>query len=141
MINQYQALMLIPILNLYLPKTVRDFIVGNSATLFSFSFLHIQDISFISSLNNDLGGDQTDEYLKEIGIMSNSVIINHMNLIIVYLVIFIMHMSIWLIARLIKLKLKSKESKCNKIMSKIIDVFTFGVYIRLLIESFQFMML
>ena len=141
MINQYQALMLIPILDLYLPKTVRDFIVGNSATLFSFSFLHIQDISFISSMNNDLGGDQDDEYLNEIGIMSNSVIINHINLMIVYLIIFIIHMSIWLIAKLIKLKLKSKESKCNKIMSKIIDVFTFGVYVRLLIESFQFMML
>ena len=141
MINQYQALMLIPLLDLYLPKTVRDFIVGNGATLFSFSFLRFQDISFISSINNDLGGDQTNEYLDEIGITSNSVIINHMNLLLVYLIIFIIHMSIWLIARLIRLKLKSKESKCNKIMSKILDAFTFGVYVRLLIESFQFMML
>ena len=111
MVNQYQALLLIPLLDLYIPKNIRDFIVGNDATLFSFSSLRSQDVSFISTMNTDLGGDQDNEYLKEIGVESNSVIINHMNLILVYFAIFLLHMSIGLIARLIKPKEKSKESK------------------------------
>ena len=111
MVNQYQALLLIPLLDLYIPKNIRDFIVGNDATLFSFSSLRSQDVSFISTMNTDLGGDQDNEYLKEIGVESNSVIINHMNLILVYFAIFLLHMSIGLIARLVKPKENNKESK------------------------------
>ena len=111
MVNQYQALLLIPLLDLYIPKSIRDFIVGNDATMFSFSSLSSQDVSFISSMNNDLGGEQTNEYLKEIGITSHSVIINYMNLIIVYLALILSHLSLWLLARLIKSRTLDKESK------------------------------
>ena len=139
--NQYQALLLIPLLNLHIPKNVRDFIIGNDITLFSFSFLDVNDISFITDLNYDLGNYQDNEYLKEIGIQSNSVIINHLSLIIVYLAVFLLHLMIWLLAGWIKSKSVNNESKCNKFMSKVLRAFTFGIYIRFLLESFEFMML
>ena len=111
MINQYQALLLIPLLNLYIPKNIRDFIVGNDITLLSFSFLRIKDINFVTDLNYELGGDQKNEYLKEIGAESNSVIINHLNLFVVYLLFVFLYLLITLIARLIKSRSQNKESK------------------------------
>ena len=111
MVNQYQALLLIPLLNVYIPKNIRDFIVGNDVTMFSFSFLRIKDINFVTDLNQNLGGDQDDEYLNEIGIESNSVIINHISLFLVFLILFISHIVVWLMARLIRSKSQNKESK------------------------------
>ena len=111
MVNQYQVLLLIPLLDLYIPKNIRDFIVGNDVTLFSFSSLSFQDVSFVSSMKNDLGGKQQNEYLNEIGVESHSVIINHINLILVYLIVFLLHMSVGLISRLIRLKENNKQSK------------------------------
>ena len=128
MINQYQALLLIPLLNVYIPKNIRDFIIGNDITLASFSFLQLKNInSFISNLNKKLGGDQKNEYLSKIGVESNSVIMNLMNLFLVYLITFLLHMSIWLTTRLIKSRSINKESKWNKFMTKILDIFKFSL--------------
>ena len=70
-------------------------IIGNDITLASFSFLQLKNInSFTTNLNKKLGGDQKNEYLLKIGVESNSVIMNLMNLFLVYSITFLLHMSI-----------------------------------------------
>ena len=79
MINQYQMLILLPLIGAFLPKNIQDFVVGNDYTMFSFSFLKVRETKSASFVVDKFDYEQKIKYLIEIGIESQSIIVNQLS--------------------------------------------------------------
>ena len=83
MINQLQLLIMLPILADYFPSQLTQFILDMDFALLSFDFIPISDIPLLDTIADELYVPQSDEFLNEIGLESNSSIFNYLSLIFV----------------------------------------------------------
>jgi hypothetical protein len=74
--NQIQLLLLLPLLKVYMPKSVIDFYRELSWALFSLNFLKIDLWPRVNQISNSFSKEQTDPYLKLIGIGDYSSVMN-----------------------------------------------------------------
>ena len=80
MINQLQLLIMLPILTNYFPSQLIQFILEMDFALLSFDFIPISDILFLNIIADELYVPQSDEFLNEIGLESNSSLVNYLSL-------------------------------------------------------------
>jgi hypothetical protein len=95
MINQFQLLLLLPLTQVYMSNAVVDYLVGMDFTMFSFRFLPISGI--VNTTENELINFhimQEKEYFSDIGLISQSTIINNISLTFMFLIIIVIHMII-----------------------------------------------
>mmetsp|Transcript_2553 Transcript_2553/g.2186 ORF Transcript_2553/g.2186 Transcript_2553/m.2186 type:complete len:95 (+) Transcript_2553:759-1043(+) len=76
--NQFQLLMLIPMLPISYPGKFKQFILGMDFTMLSLDFIPVEDIPLVDQISKWIDLSQSDAYLNEIGLSSNSVIINYL---------------------------------------------------------------
>lgn len=81
MVNQFQLLILLPMLGTYIPNDIIQLLTGMSFTIFSFSFIPFGDIPFIEVILHAFEYDQDDFYFTDIGLRSGSCFVNHISLI------------------------------------------------------------
>ena len=91
MINQFQLLILLPLIIHDFNKKVKDFILNMDVALFSFNFIPNDYIPFYSKLNKCFDFEQKNTYLKELKLESGSSLISNLNLISVILCILLLH--------------------------------------------------
>ncbi|CAI2381945.1 unnamed protein product [Moneuplotes crassus] len=131
-----QLTMLLPLTQAYIPEIVKQYLQGMSFVNFNFGFLPTPDLPAIMNIKFETHSD----YLDGIGLQSGSTIINHIFVLILLVLLALFHLLLISIRKCCKAR--DKQAKWYyKANDKVIGWMTFGVYIRLIIESFQIMVL
>ena len=140
--------MLLMLTGAYLTNDIVKFITGMDFTLMSFQFLNAKEISILKPIIDYLHYKQKDESLNEIGIESSSTLINDLSLILAAILLFFIVLAIRLIKFLVceRKKIKKNIAKwCWKWLrtrvSNLIQFFGIPIYVRLFLESYQFILL
>lgn len=79
--NQFQLYTLMPMLLSYFPPKIIQFILGMDITMFSFDFIPSDSISFVQALKDWISYPQEDSYLREMGLISGSSLVNFFSMI------------------------------------------------------------
>ena len=85
MVNQFQLILLLPLVGTYMPNSILLFIEGMNTALLSMNFLSVQNIPFVNSFIKGFTAERTDKFLNKIGIQYESTIINQVNLIAIFI--------------------------------------------------------
>jgi hypothetical protein len=136
MINQFQMLLLLPLIGAYIPLEVIYFIVGMDFALFSFDFIPYTEAPGISHLALFLNVDQRNEYLQTIGFKSESSLMNNMSILFTIILTILLHGVIYLCYR--RVKDLSDPKWYHRLTTKTFEGFTLSVYIRMILEAFLF---
>ena len=139
MINQIQLLFILFITGADIPKDVVDFIIGMKFASFSFNFMNYGNIWIFSKLQQYFDWDQSNSYLSKIDLNSWSTVINISALCLTLAYTIFLHLLIWILKWAFK-KLITKDIKWKKLFNILLETFTFSAYIRLYLESYQFVL-
>ena len=97
MLNQYQLFLLLPLTNAFMPKDIIDYLIGVEFTMFNFEFLKIKSLFKIDNLLKDIDKEQTNWYMSQIGIESQSALVNQISLIFVIFTSALIHLGVIII--------------------------------------------
>ena len=139
MINQFQLLLLLPMIPKYLPSDALLFIMGMDFTMFSFDFIPFDRLPMVSSISEWLDYDQDEQYLTGIGMRSGSAVINQIKLLCLVCFVAFLHICYFPVYKLADSL--EETNKCRKLTTKIFKFLTFAVYIRLMLEAYLFALL
>lgn len=73
---QMRALLLLLLTRAYIPKDVKDFIIGFKLLSFDFAFLQVNTYPGVKNVIEWLDSPQTDSTFEEVGVKSNSALVN-----------------------------------------------------------------
>jgi hypothetical protein len=136
MVNQIQLILLLPVLVDYMPNSLAYFIYGMENFSFSFNFIPIKSIYGIKELLNLLSYEQSNSSLKNIGLESESTLYNIFVTLWIFIILAISHYIVLWIYSIPWIK--KKDALWKKIIAWVFNAMTFGVYIRLLCESYLY---
>jgi hypothetical protein len=137
--NQIQLLMLLPLTKVYISPKVVDYLVGMSFVNLDFNFIPFENIPFVDFITSNIDYDSNNGYVERIGLESKNSFVNQISLFFVFLIVFIVHSKISMFCRL--LNVNEKDKCIHKTLKKLYSFMTFGVYITLIAEGFQIIML
>ncbi|CAI2380617.1 unnamed protein product [Moneuplotes crassus] len=138
LMNGMQLILLLPMVPDFLSPVVEAYLNGVSFAMFSFDFINIKDLWFISDISSSLSYPQTDNYLNDLGLRSKSSIANNLSLLLIVVLFGFVHLGIYIMVKCTK---NSKHRKCKSFIDKLFKFFTFNIYIRLFIQAFLFLCL
>ena len=90
LINQYQLLILLPMMTFIDPEVI-DIIIGVDFSMLSFDFLPIKNVPLIKEIPIQISRLQPEEYLNSIGLQSISCLVNNLSGLSIFLMIWIVH--------------------------------------------------
>lgn len=96
LVNQYQLVILIPLLNTYLGQDFRFYITEFRFISLDFDFMSVVEIPYLDPLVERLNYDQSEEVFANNGIESGSFVNNHYGLFKVLSIISILSIIFWL---------------------------------------------
>lgn len=76
-INLFQLYVLLPLLPGFFPKELEKLIIGLNFSILSFNFVSIFDVQEDKILKSWMDLPQSNQYLKEVGLKSDSAFISH----------------------------------------------------------------
>ena len=132
-VNLFQMLMLLILTGAFIPKTLRQYLTGMKFALLNFNFIPYIRIPFIYEAHEWIKFEQNSEDMKDVGISDGSTIVNNVSFLTTLLVFIFMHIPIVLIYN----KTRSKTGRCKRMVDYAYKVMTLAVYIRLLQENYQ----
>ena len=94
MINQLQILILLPLMFGSFNDKIINYILSMDAALFSFNFISINDL-LPDMETRKVEFDQSNKYLKIIGLENGSTFVNNLDLFIILLGWMLLHILIW----------------------------------------------
>ena len=94
LINQFQMFVLLPMIGAYMPIDVIDVITGMDFTMFSFDFIPLVKIPFLTQMIDLIDYNQSNSYYQTIGLSSGSSLVNHLGVILVVLILLLVHLAI-----------------------------------------------
>ena len=97
MVNQYQLYILLPLTGVYMPKDVINYLIGMEFTSFNLNFLNAKETFKFDELLHDIDSEENDWYRTEIGIESQSAIVNQISLLFGLLLLALIHLVVILI--------------------------------------------
>jgi len=117
-------------------------LAGNKGVSLDISIIPLKEWSYFDELVNSINFEQTNSKLKTIRIESGSSLRNWINFIFVIFLILITNLLTWWVP---KFELEDDSTKCrknlNKGVKKLNQFFTFTIYLRTTLESYQFLLL
>ena len=137
--NQFQLILLTPIVGVNLPVDVLQSIVGFEFSSFSLSFVPSTIGGVISVVNDRFKFSPIDSNYDLIGLSSSSTFYNFFRLILILIFTIIVHIIVQLIIYLLKKKLTSEWA--NKTFQWILNIFNLSIYLRMFLESYLFLIL
>ena len=141
-INQFQLLILILFFGVYIPKDVKDYILGMDFMSFSLNFILFDKMPFLKDIINLLDSEQNDARFIDIGANSGSSFVNNFSMIVIVILQAIIHLTYIPVYYIIKCKLPDdSNSKLNIVCNQIFYFFTFNSYVRIFLEANQFVLL
>ena len=140
--NQIQLLSLLLLTGAYLPPSVLKILTGNQFTSFSLGSIPVMEIPVLSEPLKILNIEQQDTNLQMMGLNSASSLTSNIMFVISILGLILIHLLTLLIPKCKESLNEDKHMKCCRKFRNSIDSFMgFTVYVRLFVESFQFMLL
>ena len=136
MLNAVRMLLLLPLIDSYLPLDTIQFIRSMSFSSFDFEFLSLESNS---DIKDDLLFEQKNSFLYLIGLKSGSWIINLISVSVLLLLILMVHVMVIPIYSIISQKQVSNWF--SKIVKRMIKELTFGVYVKLFYEVYLLLVL
>ena len=136
-LHLFQILILLILTRAYIPEAVKQYLLGMNFNFANLSFIQFKDVPLVSEFYSWMEFDQLNDDLKYLEVSSGSTFINN----IVFLLILLVWMVIHLLVALIYSITKSKKGFCHKLVNIIWKMMTFAIYIRLVLENLQFMLL
>jgi cysteine-rich repeat protein len=142
MMNLMQLLMFLLLFGVYLPAPIKNMITSGSFASLSFSIPHLQNLYGIGHLFEFIDFECEDSALASLGAESGSTFVNVLSQIFMLLLIFILHLFALTLMNWDPARANGWWSKWLKWTGKkIFHFFTFTVYIRLLLQFSQFMLM
>ena len=94
-INIMQMILILPLMAKFMSDKVKNFILSNAFSSFSLNFFHVkfENMSYV----RDLEFDQSNEYLKDLGMQSGSTFINYITLFLFFITLILLHLLISLV--------------------------------------------
>ena len=136
-VNQFQTLTFLLLTKAYFPEETTSSFTGLSDyTSFSFSFIPFSSLNVFSWFSSPIDGST----MEKVGLKSGSTFLNNISLIFSILLIIFLHMIFLLIRRLLEKKLTTKP-RLKKIIEAIYKLFTLWLYLRILMEAYQFLLI
>jgi hypothetical protein len=140
--NQMQLLMLILLTGAYFPPSVVKLLTEGSYLSFSVNLIPIGSLPAVKVVPKLMGFKQDNEYLYKMGIKNGSSLATNLMFFVSLFWVIVLHWIFWCVPKWKQRLVESKKRKWLRLtMKKINDFFKFGVYIRLSIEAYQFMVL
>ena len=134
--NQMQLFLLLPLMAKFMSYKVKEFLLSCKFFTLSISLIIMIEIDFVKKFVNLLDFKQPITYLEELGMDSGSSFIINSGCIISILWFIPLH---WL---LLSCSFASEKRNCvQKLISKTFTYFTFSIYIRVLIQTYVFIVL
>ena len=145
-INQIQILFLLFLTGAFIPEDIQAIITGPSICLNPFSYLQQKSNTNYSFASNYFDFGLENKNLEKFEIKSDSTIVNLTSFLLSIIIIWILHFWIFLTQKLL-----AKESKLNCwgyvlswihwFLQKLMELFTFALYIRIILQSNQFILI
>lgn len=132
-INQIQLMMLIILYGATLDIKILNYIKSMVVSLFKFNLLSLPIFDFINGIESKLDYEQKNEELNFIGLESGSTLINLFDTLMTLILFALFHLLLSLCY--IKHRSDLNRSSCTRAIKNLFTVFTFGVYIRLFMET------
>ncbi|CAI2383847.1 unnamed protein product [Moneuplotes crassus] len=142
-LNQMQLMGLVTLTRVYIPDDPKGMLLGEGSGI-PFSLLSLKPaiVPFYNDLDEMMNFNQSAVELEAIGLESGSSLINNVGLIVSIVLYTILHIFIFCMP---KCKVKTEKQKCRKFCNASVDslakLFTFTIYIRTFIESYQYCLL
>lgn len=137
-INQFQLYMLVPLLGTGLHKNVIDYITGFKFTAFSFDIIDFQTVPGLQMVMTYFEFQNSDQYLSKIGISSLSTTLNLFSTLLIFTLLFLCHILLVLPVYSC-LRRRASSDKLQRLGRALMQLFTFTIYIRMGLESYQLM--
>ena len=146
MINQLQLFFLLLLTGVYIPVDVVTVIAGARFAIYPFDYIPFETLGLYSIGINNFNFDILNSNLISIGIKSDSSIYNIYPFLLSILIIFIIHLFVIITQKYILVWETCEECTCllkwsKYITNKLFIFFTFGYYIRTLLEVNQYMLI
>lgn len=142
MINQLQLYMLLFVTGAFIPSDILEFIAGNELMIFTLDYSPMNKFYLREQLSKLIGYDQDMEIFGEVGITSGSSIVNLFYIILLVLALGVFHLILKLLPRVEEIADPTeRQDPYDKFMSKIWRIFTFGIYLRITVIAYQFILL
>ena len=139
-LNQFQLILLILLSGAFIPDLIVDYLTSMKATTCSFNFIPFKEIPGVEIAVGWFDYEQTDQGLKYFGIFSSSAFVNNFSLFCLILIIVVLDFSILWCYKDCQVS-PERRKMCHKVYQKVYEIFTLTIYIRLLLESYQFLLL
>lgn len=137
-VNQYQLLSLFMLMNTAISHDILAFLEKHNFYSLSMKFL-----SLTNSLNlevDGIGKEQSDQSLSYFGLEYESSTMNSLGIFFALVILVVIHTVISFIPRKPSERIRmSVSNKLNNLIIKIFRAFTFGVYIRFILQAFQYL--
>ena len=138
--DQFQLILLLLLAKANIPQKVVDYLSGMKDTTWSFNLIPFKDIPGISKLIESLDFLLDNNDLKYFGLFSGSFLVNNFSFIWIILIITLFQFFV-IPTYLIWSKKSKPDTKKYKIVSRIYQLFALSIYIRLWMETNQFLMM
>jgi cysteine-rich repeat protein len=140
--NMMQLFMMLVLLGVYLPTPIKDMITSSSYFSLSFEVPFIEQIYGIGSFLTWIDFNNENSTLKSVGVQSGSTFRNVLSQLLTLLLIIMIHLLVIALRKCDPENIYSSWPKWVKyIGQKIFQLFTFAIYIRLLMQYSQFMLI
>ncbi|CAI2373398.1 unnamed protein product [Moneuplotes crassus] len=138
-VNQLQLYLLLLLTKTPFPDNVRGMILSNQIFQFNLNFIPVKSLPKVSEFADWIDVEQENIYLETIGIESKASLLNNFG----FAVWMVLLITLYPLVMTLKLCINYKnEKKCsfNYVMIKIVDLFNFIIYIRLILGGFQLLL-
>ena len=145
-INQMQILFLLFLTGAFIPKDIEGIITGLDICLNPFSYLQLKLNLNHNFVSNYFNFGLENKNLEKFEIKSDSTIVNMTSFFLSIIIMWILHFWIFLIQKLLPKKCKSNcwsnlLSGIHWFLQKLMVLFTFSLYIRIIMETCQFILI
>ena len=109
-------------------------------TNFSFDFIPFPSVSFLSIIMNWFNLPVSGDLMTKVGLKSGSTFFNNTSLLINILFVVLLHLMFLIFRRILCARLKDKPW-IKFVINKIYKLLTLCLYIRLMLEAYQFLLI
>ena len=140
-IGQYQLLTILPLVGAYMPSDIVKYWAGLKIFLFSGNIVDPQSLFGLRPVYSYMGKDQSNDYLTEIGVNSESTFVNTFSLQLTVILFMCLHIIVLLVYWKMRPFSLTEKKWIRKIVKFQFNLFTFDVYIMTIIACFLFVTL
>ena len=140
-LNQFQTLVFLLLTQAYFPpETTGGFLILSQYTSFSFDFIPYPSLSFVNVITNFFNLPVDGDLMSKVGLNSGSTFLNNISLFINILFVVLLHLTFLAVRRILNARW-SNRPWVKSVINKIYRLFTLWLYLRLMMEAYQFLLI